>query len=63
MTAALVFLWARFSEPSTYAGLAAFCGGCGAALVSAGFTAAGAVLGALGAGCTAASIFLQEGKA
>jgi hypothetical protein len=62
MNPTLVFLWARLAEPSTYAGLAAFFGAAGATMISSGFTAAGAVVGAVAAGCSAVSIFLKEGK-
>jgi hypothetical protein len=56
----LQWLLARLSEPSTWLGIAAFSASTGAALVSAGFTNAGLIIGAIGAGCGGVGSFITK---
>ena len=47
----LQWLQARLSESTSWLGIAAFSASTGAALIVAGFTNAGLIVGAIGAGC------------
>jgi hypothetical protein len=58
----LQWLLARLSEPSTWLGIAAFSASTGAALVSAGFTNAGLIIGAIGARLRRRRLLHHQGK-
>jgi uncharacterized membrane protein len=60
MSPILAFAWARLKEPSSWLGLAAFSAAAGTALVSAGLTKAGLIVGAVGAGFGGVGAFLTK---